>query len=105
MAKIVGGYYFKERKKDAAYMSEQWRANRYSNLFSFYENPSDNKHRAYEHCCKICGACNGTDLCVVSANTYMFCAEFVIRDELRDNKPLYVCKITPSNLYIAEYVE
>lgn len=104
MAKIIGGHYFKERNKDAAYLSRQWDNNRGKTLHHFYKNPSYAKLRAFDNrCCGICYDCNGYDLSVVSANTFNFSASFVILDPENGNIQ-YVCKITPDNLYIAPYV-
>ena len=104
MAKIIGGHYFQERNKEAAYLSHQWNRNKGNTLFNFYKNPSYAKQRAFNNYCrKICYDCGGYGLSVVSGNTYNFCASFVIFDQENGNIQ-YVCKITPCNLYIAPYL-
>lgn len=104
MAKIINGHYFKECRKDAAYLSRQWDRNRGNTLYHFYKNPSYAKQRAFDsYCAQICYDCNGYGLSVVSANTFHFCASFVINDPENGNIQ-YVAKITPCNLYIAPYV-
>ena len=104
MAKIVGGFYFKERNKSADQLSKKWRSCKGKDLYSAYEKPSENKQKEWEDCKVICKECNGSDLCVVCHSCYFFSASFVIRDPWNGNIPVFVCKITASNLYIAPYI-
>lgn len=99
MGKVIGFWYFHE-KKVAAPLLADWNRNRNTSLYDAYANPSYAKEQAWHRCQEICYVLGGQGLCVTSHNRFMFTASFVITDsetgEITD-----VVKITPDYNYIA----
>lgn len=68
-----------------------------NNLDEVYAGYSVAKARAWEHCKSLCAELDGFNLCITSANTYMFTAQFEF-DNPENGHPM-VCHITPSRTY------
>ena len=57
------------------------------------------KARAWEHCESLCAELDGFNLCITSANAFVFTAQFEF-DNPENGRPM-VCHITPSRTYAA----
>lgn len=68
-----------------------------NNLDDVYGSYSAAKARAWERCKSLCAELDGYYLCITSANTYMFTAQFEF-DNPENGRPM-VCHITPSRTY------
>lgn len=68
-----------------------------NNLDEVYGSYSDAKAYVWEHCERLCNELEGHDLCITSANTFVFTAQFEF-DNPEDGRPM-VCNITPSHTY------
>lgn len=68
-----------------------------NNLDAVYGRYSDAKAFVWEHCESLCRELDGYNLCITSANTYMFTAQFEF-DNPENGRPM-VCHITPSRTY------
>lgn len=66
-------------------------------LDEVYGRYSVAKAYAWEHCESLCRGLDGYHLCITSANTYMFTAQFEF-DNPENGRPM-VCHITPSHTY------
>lgn len=68
-----------------------------NNLDDVYGSYSAAKARAWERCKSLCVELDGYYLCVTSANTFMFTAQFEF-DNPENGRPM-VCHITPTQTY------
>lgn len=68
-----------------------------NNLDEVYGSYSDAKARVWQHCERLCSELEGRNLCITSANTFVFTAQFEF-DNPEDGRPM-VCNITPSHTY------
>lgn len=68
-----------------------------NSLSEVYGRYSSAKAAAWAHCESLCRELGGYDLCVTSANTYAFTAQFEFDNP--ENKRPMVCHITPSRTY------
>lgn len=68
-----------------------------NHLCEVYGSYSSAKGYAWERCERICAELDGQHLCVTSANTFMFTAQFVF-DNPENGRPM-VCHFTPSCTY------
>lgn len=66
-------------------------------LSDVYGSYSSAKARAWEHCESLCAELDGFNLCITSANTFVFTAQFEF-DNPDNGRPM-VCCITPSHTY------
>lgn len=66
-------------------------------LDEVYGSYSAAKAWAWEHCESLCAELDGYNLCITSANTYIFTAQFEF-DSPENGRPM-VCHITPSRTY------
>lgn len=83
---------------------DAWRCGHVSNgrghhLCDVYGSYSAAKAQAWEHCESLCEELDGFNLCVTSANTFVFTAQFEF-DNPENGRPM-VCHITPSRTYAA----
>lgn len=72
-------------------------ASRGAHLDEVYGTYSVAKSYAWRHCERLCSELDGHNLCITSANTYMFNAQFEF-DNPENGRPM-VCHITPSRTY------
>ena len=70
-----------------------------NSISEVYGSYSSAKAAAWEHCESLCRVLGGYDLCVTSANTFMFTAQFEF-DNPENGRPM-VCHITPTRTYAA----
>lgn len=68
-----------------------------NSLNEVYGSYSAAKAQAWTHCECLCAELGGFNLCVTSANTFMFTAQFEF-DNPENGRPM-VCHITPSRTY------
>lgn len=68
-----------------------------NNLDEVYGTYSVAKSYAWRHCKRLCSELEGRHLCITSANTYMFTAQFEFSNP-ENGRPM-VCHITPSRTY------
>lgn len=68
-----------------------------NNLDEVYGTYSVAKLYAWRYCERLCSELDGRHLCVTSANTYMFTAQFEF-DNPENGRPM-VCHITPTQTY------
>lgn len=76
-------------------LREAFRAYRFSDYYSLndkYNNASVAKYRAWAYCNELCDKYNGSNLKVISGNTFTFSAGFTFDD----NGQKIFCYITPS---------
>lgn len=66
-------------------------------LDEVYGSYSVAKSYAWRHCERLCAELDGCHLCITSANTYVFTAQFEF-DNPENGRPM-VCHITPSRTY------
>ena len=64
-------------------------------LSEVYGSYSSAKAAAWKHCERLCAELDGYCLCITSANTYTFTAQFEF-DNPENGRPM-VCRITPSH--------
>lgn len=72
-------------------------ASKGNHLSEVYGRYSSAKAAAWEECERICAELDGRNLCITSANTFMFTAQFVFDNP--ENGRRMVCHITPSRTY------
>lgn len=68
-----------------------------NNLDEVYGSYSVAKSHAWRQCVRLCGELGGRYLCITSANTFMFTAQFEF-DNPENGRPM-VCHITPTRTY------
>lgn len=68
-----------------------------NSLDEVYGSYSSAKAAAWEHCESLCSELDGRYLCITSANTFRFTAQFEF-DNPENGRPM-VCHITPSQTY------
>lgn len=73
-----------------------------NSLDEVYGTYSVAKSYAWEHCESLCSELDGRQLCITSANTFRFTAQFVF-DHPENGRPM-VCHITPTKTY-AMYID
>ena len=79
------------RQAENAY--DRYLASDMDTLYKAYGRISAKKQQAWEDCLVLCREYGGTDLKVITYNTYVFTAGFVYTDEEGDRMFMY---ITPS---------
>ena len=72
-------------------------ASRGANLYEVYRSYSEAKSYAWQYCERLCSELDGRYLCVTSANTFIFTAQFEF-DNPENGRPM-VCHITPTQTY------
>lgn len=92
------------RKSDIARVRSSYERSKdyrwtYSSIFQAYGRPSSAKISAWEHCERLRDEFNGTNLRVLSRNTFMFTAGFEFEDE---NGVINYMLITPTVEMYAE---
>ncbi len=66
-----------QNTKDLRFAYNRWKNSTYDSLWTAYENPSDNKVKAWEYCKELCSKYNGKNLKVIGRGTYAFNAGFI----------------------------
>lgn len=69
-----------------------------NSLDEVYGSYSSAKAAAWEHCESLCSGLDGRYLCITSANTFRFTAQFEF-DHPENGRPM-VCHITPTRTYV-----
>lgn len=69
------------QKRTAIVNIKSWKNSRYTDLYSAYGTPSVKKKDAWDYCIRKKLEYNGSNLKVISRNTYMFTAGFEYVDK------------------------
>lgn len=82
------------QKRTAERNINSWKNSRYTDLYSAYDKPSSKKIDAWNYCIRKKSEYNGSNLKVISRNTYMFTAGFEYKD--KETGEFMFMLITPS---------